>query len=453
MGWSCVSSLAVLGLLVGCGGTDPVTNPVTVSDGGTGDGGAGDGAACAPTGTGTVVVDVGGLPAGATAKVVVTGPSGPSNVDATKTITGAGAGTYTVTATTIVVADPIVRTVYTATVSAGAFCLGDGATQTINVTYAAIPTSHKLWVTNGTGGSGAPLAFASAALAASGSPAAAVAATTSTGKDIAFDKDGNLWTMGGTDTSLRRYPASAMGTSGPKTADRTIDLKISCSPPTTAFAFDKDGNAWVSSTCEKKVFRITAAELAASGEVTPAVAISTAKSSGGVAFDKTGNLWVADPDDGHLFRFDASGLAASTSTPSLTLTTLRVNPGDLNGTWLAFDAMGNLWSNDFGGNVIYKVTPAEQAGTGAKTVTPSVQITLNVGALLEGMAFDEGGGLWTAYNAGKFARIAPSQLGTSTGPGDPTIPQTIVQSADVGYVGNLAFYPAPAALPLYHALP
>ncbi|MHB8876789.1 MAG: Vgb family protein [Myxococcaceae bacterium] len=427
-------SFAVGALLVGCGPGGP--------------------GVCAATGSGTVVVNVSGLPDGASARVIVTGPSGPSNVGATQTFTGASAGTYAVRSDNVAVSDPLIRTGYSAQINPVTFCLANGLTQTVTVTYAAIPTSNKLWATNGSGGNGAPLGFSSATLGASGSPAATVAAQTSTGRDITFDQDGNLWTMGGTDASLRRFPAGAMGTGGPKTADRVLDLKdIRCLPSTTAMAFDPEGNLWVSSTCEKKVFRVTAGQLATSGDVTPAVAVSTVKSAGGLAFDKSGNLWVTDPDDGHLFRFDAAGLSASTSTPGLTLTTLRAVPGDLNGNWLAFDAEGNLWANDFGGNVIYKITPAEQAGSGAKTITPGVQLTLPVGALLEGMAFDEAGGLWTAYSAGKFARIAPAQLGTSTRPGAPTIPQTIVASPDVGYIGNLAFYPAPAALPLHHALP
>jgi sugar lactone lactonase YvrE len=433
-----------VGLLVGCGGSDPVT-PV---DGGTGD----TGPACPATGTGTVVVNVSGLPAGASAKVVVTGPSGPSNVDATKTITGAGAGTYTVTADKVIVADPIVRTVYTATISSATFCLGSGLTQTLTVTYAAIPTSNKLWVTNGPS-NGTPLGFASASLAASGSPAATVAATSSSGRDVTFDQDGNLWSFGGTDSTLQRFPAGSMGTSGAKTADRTIDLKIACVPPTTGLAFDKNGNLWVSSSCSKKVFRVTSAQLGASGDAVPAVYVTTPKSAAGIAFDKSGNLWVSDPDDAHLLRFDASSLSASTSTPSLTMSIKTSNSGEYKPSWLAFDATGNLWGNDFGGNVIFKLTPADQAGTAAKDVTPGVAITLSVGALLEGMAFDEGGGLWTAFSAGKFARIAPADLGTSTNAGNPTAPGTLVSSADVGYVGNLAFYPAPAALPLYHALP
>jgi hypothetical protein len=107
----------------------------------------------------------------------------------------------------------------------------------------------------------------------------------------------------------------------------------------------------------------------------------------------------------------------------------------------------------FGANVIYRLTPTDQSGSGSKTLTPSPQVSIPVGALLEGMAFDEGGGLWISYSRGQFARLSPAQLATDSGPGSPTIPERIITSASIGYVGGLALYPAPAGLPLYHKLP
>jgi hypothetical protein len=50
---------------------------------------------------------------------------------------------------------------------------------------------------------------------------------------------------------------------------------------------------------------------------------------------------------------------------------------------------------------------------------------------------------------GKFGRIAASLLAAS---GQPS-PDIIVTSADVGSATSVAFYPAPAALPLFDALP
>jgi sugar lactone lactonase YvrE len=69
--------------------------------------------------------------------------------------------------------------------------------------------------------------------------------------------------------------------------------------------------------------------------------------------------------------------------------------------------------------------------------------------LPEGIAFDEQGGLWFAYSAGKIARFAPSQL---VGQGAAT-PSTIITSGDIGggNAGWFAFYPAPAFTPLGHA--
>ena len=83
-------------------------------------------------------------------------------------------------------------------------------------------------------------------------------------------------------------------------------------------------------------------------------------------------------------------------------------------------------------------------------MTPPVQLVTDVGALPEGIAFDEQGGLWFSYTAGKFARFAASQL---VGQG-PATPSTIITSADIGTGGDagwFAFYPAPANLPLGHA--
>ena len=84
-------------------------------------------------------------------------------------------------------------------------------------------------------------------------------------------------------------------------------------------------------------------------------------------------------------------------------------------------------------------------------MTPPVQLETDVAALPEGIAFDEEGGLWFAYSAGRIARFAPSQL---VGQG-PATPATIITNSDIGggNAGWFAFYPAPAFTPLAHALP
>jgi sugar lactone lactonase YvrE len=411
-------------------------------------------AGCPTVGTGTLNLNVTGLPPGVLPRITLESAAG------TRTAGVAGANAlpahgYRVTADPVAVPDPIVRKAYLARVSTPVLCVGGARAESVDVTYAEIASSNKLWLTNANGANPL-LGFASASLGATGSPAATVSAAAPSGRGVAFDREGNLWSFGPTtaDPQLVRYPAAALGASGAKEADRKIDLGIGCSPPTSALAFDKDGNLWATSACDKKATRVTASELGASGRVTPSVAIAGMTDPQGIAFDKDGNMWIADLG-GRLARYDASRLAASSSdAPSLALSPKATAGGAaLPPTALAFDKDGNLWAANFGGNVIYKIAPADLAGAGARDVVPPVQITVAVAALLEAIAIDESGGLWLTYTQGKVARLAPAQLGTSSGAGSPTTPDTIVTSADIGSAGAMAFFPAPAALPIYARLP
>ena len=66
-----------------------------------------------------------------------------------------------------------------------------------------------------------------------------------------------------------------------------------------------------------------------------------------------------------------------------------------------------------------------------------------------GIAFDQDGGLWLAYAAGKFARFDPTQLARRAS----VAPSIIISSPDVGYAAWFAMYPAPPFTPLYHKVP
>jgi sugar lactone lactonase YvrE len=418
-------------------------------------GGAG---ACDATGTGTLVVNVVGLPTGLDAKVSVSGPTGAAQpVTATKTFTGTAAGTYAVTADKVVAPDPIVRTVYSATISSTTTCVANGTTQTVTVTYAPIATSNKIWVATSNASDGRnSVGIASAGLAATGSPAASAAVAAPTGRHVVFDRDGNYWSNGGTvsDPMIVRVPAASFATSGSAQPDRKIDIKgLEFCNGSVALAFDKSGALWYGASCKKALFKLGPDQLQASGAVTAALQIALPGEVQGLAFDKNGNLWVGTGSSA--LRFDAATLSSASATPAATFTVKTAVAGgsDLHPGWLAFDGSGNLWSNDFGGNVVFQIPAAEQGATGANTLVPPAFVTLQVGALLGGMAFDEGGGLWITYSQGKFIRLTPALLGVTTNAGNPTVPERIVSSPQVAYAEDLAFYPAPAALPLYSALP
>jgi sugar lactone lactonase YvrE len=233
-----------------------------------------------------------------------------------------------------------------------------------------------------------------------------------------------------------------------KEPDRKINFKdLKCGPGMANIAFDATGNLWMSSPCQKKVYKITKEQLQQSGDLPFGIELSTTEAPYGLAFDKNGNLFVGEGN--FIARFDAAQLAANAAMPAATIEPQEMNMAKLPPQGLAFDKDGNLWGYDFGSNIIYKVLASDLTGSGNKVVIPPIQIAVSVGALLEGMAFDESGGLWLTYSQGKFARISETQLTMSFGPGMPVMPERIITSADLGSTNSTTFFPAPSWSPIY----
>lgn len=414
--------------------------------------------ACPTSGTGSIALTFSGLPAGAEGKVTLTG-AGPQTVSMPGTVT-VGAGHWEVAGELAVVTDPLVRTVYAARASAPVFCLAKDATQAVEVTWSKVATSNRLWVGNGAGGSGNLQGFDSASLRATGAATASWSADAVASRAVAFDKAGNLWAIGNTtsDPLLARFPAEAFATAARPTADRALSLPgLSCVPALKAIAFDREGNLFAGSACKREVYKLPSASLAAAGPVTPTLTLTGVMGLEGLAFDKDGNLWVSDSASDELLRFDASALAGSAASPARRVKVRRTDqPADtstLKPDALAFDKDGNLWSVDFGANVLFAVRAADLAGAGAQPATPMVRVSLSVSAVIEGLAFDEGGGLWLPWSAGRLARLSAAQLTVSTGSGAPTEPETVITGGGLGSAQGPALFPAPAGLPLFHALP
>jgi sugar lactone lactonase YvrE len=440
-----------------CGGDgdDSAAGGEAGDTGAAGDTGTGGSSGCAETGEGTIDVEVTGLPSGVDAAVDVEGPAGTDSPTESTTLEERSGGAYTVSAARVTDDDPIVRTVYDPTVSSASFCLVNGKTETVTVAYRAIPSSNKLWTTNANGDHEL-VGFASALLETTAEVGASVAADVGVGNDVAFDRDGNLWSLGATlaEPPIVRVPAASLGTSGDKEFDRGIAVAgVDCLPAMRAIAFDGDGNLWAS-VCGDEVVRLDAGDLDADGDVTPSVVLSGVAETGNLAFDAEGNLWVAS--GGAVARIDAARLDASDAdAPDLLLAVTE--PDDaangLGVTDLAFDADGNLWATDFGANAVFAVAEAELGASGEASVPALVRIAIGVTALIDRPAFDESGGLWIGLGGGGVARLSPEQLTVSTDPGDPTSPEFVITSGDLGSVGRVGFYPAAAGLPLFHRLP
>jgi len=444
----------VLAAFAGCGGgghgsTTGGGGTGAGGSGGTGGAGGGTGACTTSSATGTLSVRITGTPSlagmiklGSGATIIASGdltlPAGPD----------------TVTAYLVAEGTEVVRTAYSPTVDVSSPCVRPGQTTTVNVSYAPIPSSGLVWM----GVSNAPpatlLGYDPATIGASGSATAAVAANTFGSDGFTFDPFGNVWVTGGTtaDPPVARYPAASLGVDGDKTPDIVIDSSSFGNgiPGPKVVAFDAAGNLWVSVVAADKVVMFTPAQIAASGSPTATVEVSGINAPAGIAFDAAGNMWVAANAAATVVRIDAAHLVASGSGADLTIAAWTPQPvvGVLTSPLgLAFDADGSLWVNYDG--TLARLTPTDLAGSGSKSVTPSVQLVLDVQSLPYGIAFDEAGGLWYADRAGTFACLIASQL---TGSGNVT-PAIMITSPDLGSAGWFALYPAPAYTPLAHALP
>jgi sugar lactone lactonase YvrE len=415
---------------------------------------------CAAYGYGTLSLSFVGLPAGGEgAAVHLTGVAVQTFVDAG--VQSAASGTLYVSADLVTLADPLVRTAYAPVVPIEALCLTPGKGVGLTVPWRPIPSSNRAWFVNASGGNGDLLGFGAASLTATGTASALAAVRGGAGGEVAFDRQGNLWSLGSAPggPALVRYAAAQLATGGPRTPDRGLGIDaVTCQPAFAGLAFDRLGNLYVSSPCAGKVLKFAAAALEANaGVLSPLLTLSDLVAPAGLAFDGQGNLLVADPAALEVVQYPASALARSAAQASARARALAsddpLDPALLTPTWLALDAGGAVWAVDVGHGLLFTLVNGLTSFGGTSVVAPGVRVRLPTALRPAGLAFDDSGGLWMAGAPGTLARLAPDQLRTSSAVGVPAVPERVITSPDVGLAGNVAFYPAPKGLPLYHALP
>lgn len=425
---------------------------------------------CDEGGEGEIVVEIAGIPAGIDAAIDLQGPdisdAGFLTLTESTTLANSASGDYEANAQNVVGNDPLVRPLFTPAAPRQLFCLPEDDSHTLTVSYQQVATSNKLWALNGTAGA-ALVSFSAAELSGGGADAGADGGTVAgtptdvvAGKDLAFDRDGHLWTFGPTtaDPPLLRYRAAQFAASVVPGPDRALAINdIPCIPAMRGMAFDATGNLWLS-TCGGQVVSLTKTMLhdgsAVTSSVDPEVVISgLSNNNQDLAFDSAGNLWVAD--DGKVVRFNADRLAASDSdAPDLSITLRNSSDtSDLVIDFLTFDATGQLWATDFAGNTLARIDDTDLEGDGDTTVVAEVSLVLSVAALLNRPAIDDAGGLWISYSNGKLVGLSAATLEISSSTGAPTDPDMILEGGDIGSVGNVAFFPAAAGLPMYHSYP
>lgn len=413
-----------------------------------GAGGSGGAGACVDGGKGTLDVNI-RIDKGVPANVTFTGPGDFQQDVVADTILEVTAGAYTVEARRTTTMGIIVgRAYYPEPVAP--ICLAPDKNRVVTVDYKLEPGSQKLWFTGGVGDDHTA-AFDAEPLLAGGEAAASVkiSGTAQAPRALAFDQGGNLWVadQGG---GLLMYGRTSLGVSRATAPDVVLtgaalcEEVVPCGP--RALAFDNDGGLWVA--MPDRVSHFAAAALQETGEPTPDVTLSgpDVSAPAALAFDSSGSLWIANSDAG-ISKFAAERLLADDDGPA-DVVLMGNTPEPVVGplttpSALAFDGAGALWVGYFAPNIVARYEP--EVLSESATLTPTVQLGIDVLALLESMAFDDGGNLWLGGSEGKIVRISGEQLVEG---GDPTLDAVELASGDIAYAVGLAFNPPAKSTPI-----
>jgi streptogramin lyase len=396
---------------------------------------------------GSLQVNIGGLPVGMSAHVLVSGPGGfKQSLTAAQALTNLSPGTYSLTINAVRQTGSIVDRVFDGTSinSAQTSTVTAGATAISSVSYALRGGSGGLWLVNRDNGT--IVRYDDSQLSASGSAAPSTTlnqGATASPQAVAFDQRGNLWVADFSGKTISRFSPDKLALGGSPTADVVISDNAGSLVLPTGMTFDTNGNLWVISVNPGRLVKFAPAQLAQSGNPKPSVTINAEAvqliRGQQIAFDSSGNLWIASTG-GVLNMFTAAQLSQD-GGPSPTQT-IR---GLTDASGLAFDATGNAWVARKGGLSMF--TPTQLlAGPSANPPTPTVQLSglgINGGT---NMAFDHGGGLWFSGGSGNnnLFRLAVNQITSS---GSPT-PVVVISGSALSTPVGLAFSPGPSNVPV-----
>jgi sugar lactone lactonase YvrE len=392
-------------------------------------------------GNGELFVNISGLPSN-DAGVKVTGPSGYSRIlNVSDTLKELASGTYSImTEVKIYRVIPISIGYRPEDLVQEVTINGDK--KTVEVHFIIMPGSGKLWFGNQSSDPGKRIVAYS--LEKISNPGDQNAITTLTGsvtspRGLAFDPMGNLWSVDGAG-SILMYSWNQLGS-----ADVSASQNLSVNSP-FSITFDQDSNLWCTNSTH--LYRFSKNDLYSGSTPSPDITLSSTDFDGlkGLAFDQDGNLWVANSSGDNILKINNDKLTSSGEiTPDISLICQSGPPviSTLSSPYsLAFDKNNNLLVGYFGPNVIVNLSSAERASSA--TITPVIQIKLDVLVLIDHMALDERGDLWLPLGEGKFGRINNSNLSS----GGTISPDLTVTSSDMKYGSGMAIYAHPEGLPL-----
>ncbi len=405
---------------------------------------------------GNLQINVTGLPSGVKTSLTIHRPNGLTDV-LNPVLVSVGdelpVGSYTISAAPVRLVGSVVDLIFeSAGVSAASVTAG--ATTTVTVNYAPRPGAIALWLPSFTGQLRAYNASALGFGGSSGALPNTILSSVAGGPNaaVAFDKQGNLWSLSSVNNTLLEFPPSQLAKSGAATPSAGITASLD---RPASLAFDRDGNLWVANLGNDTIVMYTAYQLGNVTNPSPGLVIS-ANTSGfspslhgisSLAFDQGGNLWVLNASTPEtLVQFTPDQLMRSGKpVPAVTInTSLQA------GSEIAFDALGNLWVTDYGGSAVLKYTAAQLAQSGGPSPAATIHAMNGSVSNPAGLAFDSSGNLWVA-NVGNntLVEFAADQLPTTPSADSPDTASVITGVSNLSF-GSIAFNPAPLNLPLSH---
>lgn len=409
----------------------------------------GHGSGCPRGNTGAVYFDVVGLPPGDASRLVLRDDFGQDVVLTSAGVASVPTGHYVVVGQAAIALAPggLVRDLYTGDVFPGELCVRTDRTSTVAAHYIHVNTSGALWTVRG---EGSAFRLGGAALTQAGAVAPDPHVGKAQASTLAFDYEGNAWVSDATPgaSSVSRFNSDDLfyGTvAAPANPDAVLDGFSSAG----AIALDAaTGSLWIADAGANTVSAFSPDGFSSASHV-PFATLLPASSPRSLAFDGSGNLWVGTAD--RVTRYDAARLGAGDGNPpNLSITPATGGPPALDARGMAFDPGGNLWVSFGDPGILASFSAAAQASSGAITMAPSVQLVFDPATVdLHGIAFDEAGGLWTAFHFGTMARLSPLELALSAGDfgSSHVTPSRVVDAtAAVGGTSafmSLAFFPPP----------
>jgi sugar lactone lactonase YvrE len=398
--------------------------------------------------TGSLQVEVVGLPTGVDADVRVEGPGGFA-VDLTgdATLDDLPPGLYVLAAEVVRQDDPIVDAIYLVEAFEAAVSVDSGAVTATQVSYLRRGDSGTLWIPipeENLPDVGFVYGFAAAHLTSSTDPVPEVTLETPPSSKVdglAVDGAGRLWALDGDSDRLFMFDPSDLLVDGLPSPRITI-TGLTNGP--TAAAFDDDGGLWISLQGEDALIHFGADQLAVNGAPTPDRTLTGLVGPTGLAFDGAGNLWVANRDARALTAYTPDQLAIG----GLQSPVVKIgNSSDSldSPTGLAFDAAGSLWVANIWVDSVVRFGATQLATSGSPT--PEAVLVASADSLdgPMGLALDGSGDLWVTNSFGdSLIRFdAPASLVGKAAPAPATT--IAIDGVDAGF---LVFAPPGDALPI-----